>query len=513
MKAEAPSMVDDESGGGSRPQRSILRDASQYMGATYATQAGLSVVGFVTKGLLGPTNVGIWSLLNILLSYLSVSQIGAGDAIAKEVPYLRQRGDDESAQRLGNAMLGFVLVTSAVVAVGVISVTLWRARTLTPVYLSGLLLVGGLFPLWMFVNMQMMACRAAKRFDVLSQQLVLQLAITVVIGLPLIWHWSIYGQYAAQVVTTGLFFVYFLRHSRRDRGTRFTPALDAAATRRLLGVGLPLQLFNFVFLFQTSADSLLAAKWLGVTALGYYALAVSVKGYVYQAPNAFAVVMFPRFQERFAASADDPAALRDYVEKPILGFAFLVLPVLIGASWEAVPYLVRHFLHAFVPAIGPIKILLVGTFFASLWHMPSQFLIAVNKLWHNVALSGVNAALVGLSVAVALRIHASVEAVAVGTSVAYTVAALITIGYALSHFRSSGAIAGFLGEVAGAGAVLFGLLVAGDVLLPAGDGVAADALRVGVRSLVLLVACAPLFWRGNRAVGVWERFQRRRARS
>ncbi len=498
---------------GSGRAQSILRDASKYTAATYVTWVGISAVGLVTKGLLGPTNVGIWSLLNIMLSYLSGAQLGCGDAVAKEVPYLRRKGDFATAQRLGDAMLGFVTLASAVTGLGVAVIALWVGHSWSTPLRIGLVVVGLGFPLWMFVNMQIMASRAAKQFDVLSQQLVLQLAVTALIGIPLMWRWSIYGQYATYVASSILFVFFFHHAAKREPLIQFAPRLDRRATLRLMAVGLPLQVSNGILLFQTTADSLLAARALGITALGYYSLAVTVKSYIYQTPTAFAVVMFPRFQEKFAESRDTPAALQDYVEKPIVGFSYLVLPLLIGASWEVVPFLVRHFLPAFVPAIGPIKLLLIGSFFASLWQMPSQFLIAINKVWQNAALSCANAALVAGAVVLTLAVRASVESVAVGTSAAYAVASLTTIGYAVLHYRSRWDTVRFLFEVFLAGGVLFGLLAAADWAVPDGAGLGTDVVRVLLRSGLLLAAALPMFWWADRAIDVRGRLRAWRART
>lgn len=482
--------------------RSILRDASQYAGATYLAQVGSFVVGLVTKGLLGPTNVGIWSLLNILLSYLAAVQVGTGDVVAKEVPYLRRKGQREFAERLGNTMLGFVLSASVLAGLGVILVSLWRWSSLSEPFLAGLLVVGVSFPLWMFVNMQTMVFRAAKRFDVLSRQLLLQLVITAAVGIPLIWHWSLYGQYAAFVLST-LATLTYLRYAARSEPTaQLHPALDREAGRRLLAVGLPLQLSGLALTFQTTADSLLAAQSLGVTALGYYSLAVTVKGYVYQAPTALSVVMFPRFQERFAASNDDPRALQEYVEKPIMALAFLVLPLLIGASWQLVPFVVRHFLPAFVPAVPAIKALLVGAFFASLWHTPIQFLITVNKLWHAGAITAANALLVIIGVTLATSWRPSVLWVAGGASAAYLIAFVGATWYVLSHFRPAWGIVWFLSEILAAGTLLFGLLVAADRVIPSSSAVSRDLLRLLLRSAALVLMAAPLFWRANRALNL-----------
>ena len=490
--------------------RSILGDASRYTAATYASQLGSFVTGLVTKGLLGPTNVGLWSLLNISLGYLAGVQLGAGDAVAKEVPYLRAKGDSPTADRLGGAMLAFVLLASTIVGVGVVAIAFWNWARMSSALRVGLLVVGLSFPVWMWVNMQTMVLRAAKRFDVLSRQLLLQLGVTAAIGIPLIWRFSLSGQYAVFLVALAATFLYLRRAVVSDPNTRFRARLDGEALRRLLAIGVPMQLAGLVFTFQSTADSLLAARSLGVTALGYYSLAVTVKGYVYQTPNAFSVVMFPRFQERFGGSQDDPMALRNYVEKPIMAFAFAILPVLIGASWQVVPFLVRHFLPSFVPAIPAIKILLGGTFFASLWHMPGQFLIAINKLWHYVGYAATGAGLVALTVAFALWWRPSIEAVAASTGVAYTVTFLLITGYAVSHFRPIGGVLVFLLEVVAAGVALFALLIIADRLVPAASSLGPDLRNLIARSALLAVAAWPLLWRADRILNLraylpWKR--------
>lgn len=436
-----------------------------------------------------------------MLGYLAAAQVGAGDAIAKEVPYLREKGDIARARRLTGAMLGFVLSVSGLVGAVVVVVAL-AVRGWEPAYRIGLFLIGVSFPVWMLQNMETVILRAAKRFDVLSKQLVLQLAITALVAIPLIWRFSIYGQYVAFVVALVGVLAYLHRAVRREAAARVRPSLDWGATRHLLGAGLPLQISNLVFMVQTTADSLLAARLLGITALGYYSLAVTVKGYVYQTPIAFSVVMSPRFQEKFAASRDNPTALREYVEKPMLGFAFVVLPVLIGASWQVVPFLIRHFLPAFLPALPVIKILLVGTFFASLWHMPLQFLIAVNKLWHGVVIATLNAVVVIIGVLVATAWHASVETVAVGTSVAYALALLGTTAYVGSHFRSVPGVIGFVLEIVAGASVLFAALVAADRWIPDAASLGPDIVRVVLRSAALLVPGALVFWWGDRSLNL-----------
>ena len=65
----------------------LVRDASGYMAATYVSQVLAFGIGVLIKGLLGPTDLGIWTMLLAILSFLGLLEFGVIQAANKEISY------------------------------------------------------------------------------------------------------------------------------------------------------------------------------------------------------------------------------------------------------------------------------------------------------------------------------------------------------------------------------------------------------------------------------------------
>ena len=77
----------------------LVRDASGYMAATYVSQLLAFGIGIVTKGLLGPEDLGLWTQLLALLSFLGLLEFGVIQATNKEIAYALGKGEDAVAER------------------------------------------------------------------------------------------------------------------------------------------------------------------------------------------------------------------------------------------------------------------------------------------------------------------------------------------------------------------------------------------------------------------------------
>ncbi|MBI3251913.1 MAG: hypothetical protein HYZ52_01145 [Candidatus Omnitrophica bacterium] len=81
---------------GNRKQE-IIVDASFYSLATILTQGITLVAGVLTRRFLGPVQMGVWSLLQIILVYSTYLTLGVIEAVSREIPYHYGRGDDARA--------------------------------------------------------------------------------------------------------------------------------------------------------------------------------------------------------------------------------------------------------------------------------------------------------------------------------------------------------------------------------------------------------------------------------
>src|SRR5262249_4239490 len=198
--------------------------------------------------------------------------------------------------------------------------------------------------------------------------------------------------------------------------------------------------------------------------LGVYSIASIVCQGLYYLPDALAIVMYPRFQERYGQTQSTDS-LRRFVELQLHVLADVLLAA-ITVLFVALPAAIRAFFPAdWSGAIAPLRVMLVATYFISLAPPGGQLLLTIRKqmrlllalpcsgLGFAAAYAGAAYGLVGVAAGIALACF--VEFVAVNA-------------YALSHFSSAEAVAAEIGRLCGTAAAWLGAAVVIEHLIPAG---------------------------------------------
>jgi O-antigen/teichoic acid export membrane protein len=472
----------------------IVRDATWYTTATYLSQFLAFGIGVVAKRMLGPTDLGVWAVLLSLLSFLGLLEFGVTQAMNKQMAYAISRGDERLADQYKRTQFTFVTAVALFGSLGVLLYVLINHATLSPVFASGLLWLAIIFPLNQLHMGQVTVFWANKRFDATGLVTLLETVLMGTVGLFLIARIGVYGQIIAflSALLAKLLFLKWRAQGRKRLEVRF--GWSSGAIRDLLRVGLPLEAIALVNLAKLSGTSLLVAYYLDTTSVGYYALALSIQNYIYWTPNAFSIVMFPRFQERMATSNDDTSALRSFLVKPTIGLGYFVLPVLISGSFFLVPVLIRHALPAYVPSITVLHVLLAGTYFLSMEHMPGQLLTTSNHLWHRVALAVITLVALAVSVAVAVVRHPTLLSIVAAVAVGNAVGFFVNFMFAYAVVDGPRVDRWFSARLVGAFTYLIATLVLVDHFMP-GSNVSLwrDALLSSAKWLASLVVLIPLF--------------------
>lgn len=496
-------------------QDAFLRDVSLYTASIYIAQAAMFVAGLLTKRFLGPTNVGIWSFLTIILGYLPLVQLGVSDAAAREIPYWNGRGEPERAARLRDAMFTFVTAMAVLTGVAVLAVAFLLRPANSPEAQAGLVLLGLIFPVHQLVVCYLVLLRAHKQFGILGRTQVMIAVLNVALAPLLAWRFGLYGLYASFAVQTGANLAYWLWLSRRGCIPAFRWRWHWGDLQHLLQLGISLTVGGAAWGYLQTIDGLVVGRFLGATALGYYAMGLSVNNFLYNAPISIAHVLFPRFQERYGATGSQ-SSLRGYIEAPIIGLAFIIVPLFIGAGFIGMPLVIRQVLPQFTPGIPAVQVLVLGTFFMSLMHPPIHFVITINEQLRAIPL-GVTALLVtaGLDL-LAVHLGWGIVGVAGMTAVGYCLAFTLVTVYALSHVASRREVAAFLGKVGLAFAYTMLALYGVDHFLGVSSpglvvDLALSAAKFGVFGVLLL----PLLWYADtktRALSrAWHLARQRRA--
>jgi O-antigen/teichoic acid export membrane protein len=473
--------------------RSAASDAAVLTVATYCAQALVFGAGLVQKGLLGPVGTGFWSLMQTAWVFLAIAPLGVMHGSTRQIPLRRGRGDFAAAGAAAATGSSFSLLAVGVAGALLAGVAAVFGDGWAPELRYGLVLAGVIAPLRLLCDCHEVILQAVKRFDMAALSTVLEAAVMATLGTVLVWWLGYYGLFAAVVAAClARLALWWWNGLTGWRRPAFAWRIERPVVRELLGFGAPIMIQGQIWLLFLTVDNLIVAGFLGVRNLGYYALAVSVSSYVLLLPRSIGAALFPRMTERFG-QAGDVRSIHHYATDVQRLLAYLLLPVLAGAAFYAVPVLVRQALPEFTPAISAVQIMVAGSFVVALMNMPTKVLITAGHRWPLVALMLGCLAFNAAANWVALGpLGRGIEGAALATSLSYLVTFVALTAFALGKALPPAQVAGHVSRLL----AVFGYAIAAlwgiDALLGAGGGTpAADAAMGAAKLLVFLAVMAP----------------------
>jgi O-antigen/teichoic acid export membrane protein len=199
------------------------------------------------------------------------------------------------------------------------------------------------------------------------------------------------------------------------------PRLHGPTVRLLLAYGLPYAAYSIVQTFSNRFDYILLRLFGSASAVGVYSVAVGQGELLWILPTAVGFVLFPRVAS-FVRTDPERAA----VETAKL----LRWSVLLTAAGAVVLALIARPLTrivygtAFLPAVEPLRILLVGIVASSFLQVLSSLLLGSGRLRLLIQTTGVGFAL-NLSLNVVLIPRFGMNGAAVSSGISYTVTGLL----------------------------------------------------------------------------------------
>jgi len=360
-----------------KKKQEILKQVGVYSIASQVTQIISVVVGVITRNLLGPFQMGIWSTLQIVLHYSSYAAVGTTAAIAREIPYSLGKKNPEEADAIKNAVTSFQLSTSLLLGVGVLVYVVAFGATLSGPLFWGLFGMSALIVLQRLSNLLIGLLRAYKKFELVSRQTILSSLVNGLLIVVLAYPFKIYGLIVAMILSFLFNIMYLFRRHDFHFTLDFSPkVMFGKRMRDLTAFGFPLLLMGvFVALLKT-IDRIVTIKMLGFEAAGFYSVSTMAVNFLVSIPNSLGIIMIPHFGEKFAA-ADRAQDVKGYVGQATFGLSY-VMPMIIGIAWLITPYFVTTFMPEYSEGIWATKYSILGTFFVAL-ALPYNSLILTMK--------------------------------------------------------------------------------------------------------------------------------------
>ncbi len=474
----------------SENKRRIVKDAGFYSIATVVTQLISIVSAILMRRFLGPAQVGVWALVQMVLTYAEYSNLGASNGITREIPFYQGRGDAAKVESLKNTAFYFSVATSFAASACVLGYAFWMRRSLPSDLFWGLVICSGLLLLQRVNGLLISTMRAFKQFELASHQMIWSALVNSVLVAALSYRFQLYGFMAAMALSFLFNIIYIFKGS----GLSFRYSLDVKEISSLLSYGFPLLMLAFFGTLFETIDKIMITKYLGLENLGLYSIALMTATYLYSLPNAVGVVMIPNIHEKFGRTGNK-SDLREFLDKSDEVFSGL-MPMFIGLAWFVVPAAIEILLPKFVGGIAAMRWLALSVYFLAASQAYSQTLYVFRLHHWFFAIFPVSAIpAIGLNL-IFIRAGWGIEGVAIATAAAMAAHFLIVYGAAAPQVRAKSALTA-------AGLIILGkflLMLAVLLLLKRVD--LKNSLITGAVQTVLMAAIysVPL-WKLNKKFG------------
>ena len=465
-------------------KQKITNDFVVYSLATYVTQAIGIVTSLSMRYFLDPASMGRWALLEFLLGYGLYANVGVLQSLTTELPINVGRNDTEKVRDLRDVSLTFVIGMCSIVGIFFILAAFFlktdSAELRIGLAVTAFLLIGTAY-----YNFHISLMQAEKRFVLLSQAIMLNAALFLILILTLVSRFKLIGLLAS-VLLSNLITIFFVQIRSK---TRFHLTLKKNVLAELVKAGLPLMAVGFAYSTFMGIDRLMITRYLGLTSLGYYSIALLAMTYADVIPNILSIVIFPNMQESFGQSGSYKSA-GQFVLKPTLLSAYGT-PVFLGLAYFTVPYLVQTFLPKYLPGLSSMRICLVGVFFLALAHGIYTYLMTIYKRMHHIPI--LVCGMIVSAGASAFFIHRGMglEGVAIGMSVGFFSYYSILFFYVFRHFCTLRETVFYYAETI----FCFVYFAAGLYGVSRISQMNSAFLDWGMRACLFIMFCLPLFWR------------------
>lgn len=325
------------------------------------------LVGFIIAKYISPNDLGLWTAINIAVTYSVFLQAGLINGLNIELPYAYGKGDEEEAKNLAGTTQTFTFIISGIILLsGIACFLLYPTQNLKIKF--GILAITFIIILNYYQNYLMSTFRSKNSFLNLSIVQIVDAFLNIA-SLVLVVYYSYFGMIIKAVFVISIY-VILLHLYRPIRNIRWL--WNKAAFIKLLKIGLPI--FGLVCLdsFTSTIDKLLLIKYTDLNNVGLYSFGLYALTLFSLFSSSVASYVYPRMTYNYGKN-NDKKIIWQYVKKITLLISSIQIPfVIIG--YFIIPIFIKNYFHSYILSITAMQILLFAGFFKGC-------VIGVNALW------------------------------------------------------------------------------------------------------------------------------------
>lgn len=390
----------------------ILKDVVVYGLSIYVSKILAFFNKFILFRFLGPFQMGIFSILAIILDWADYSNLGVSMSVTQEVPRALARNQPQMARETQNLAVTFTFLSSLLFSFGVMGVAFFQRTLMPPLLYKATLLISFFIVIQQLGNAFLFLLKSYEKFRFIAKLNLISSSLTLLLTFLLTPRWEILGWIVALFLSSGVCLILTLRN---------LPPVGLVPLHRpllrLIAIGVPLLGLEFVITAFRSVDRMVISSLLGLQAMGFYTMALTVSTGIYLFPYALGIVTFNHYQQVFAKRWE-AMDLRSLVVKPTLILSYS-LPFLIIGCWFLIPWFFSKWAPSYEPGLESLKILSLGSYFLCLTQPLTTFLVTIHK--RTALFLGVTVIVLGLFLGETFLIRRGmgIEAIAIVSSVAF----------------------------------------------------------------------------------------------
>lgn len=340
---------------------SFLKDSISYSFSTLSVQIISLFRGIAIRILLIPEILGIYNLIQVVLGFISVFDMGASAAASRELPILRGKNDSANESLMRATVLWFTIGQSVLVALGTILYALFFNTEYFSLGFIGFVIVVILLIIGSVVNSYDIFLRCSQKYIGLSKIILIMGVFEALAFISGAYLGGINGLLIG-VVISALFKLILTLFIGYKNGIILELDFSFVQIKKLLSYGFPLRLIDYPMQYMVMADLLWVAKFMDIASLAVYTTAQIF----FKQSNQISISIGSVFETRiiqYFGKHNSWKKIGDLIKNYMYLQLLVFVPILVCLCATFIPLVIRQLLPKYQDASEAIIYLLLANFF------------------------------------------------------------------------------------------------------------------------------------------------------
>lgn len=411
-----------------KSQNKLVSDTLILTCASYFGQFLSIIRGFVVAKFLDPRIYGYFSGFSLIQFYCAQGHLGILHGMNRSISIKRGERDVAGFEDIKNSAFSSIMFLASLLSLGIVIFSFIKEESYSHYFVWGIRVFGLAVILQQLEMVYHSVLRAEYRMNIISISRVLFSVSNISLVIILINSLGFYGVLLAYFFAYVVSDLYLIVKSK----IKFKVHFDMSLVMSLVRTGLPISIIFLVEVLLMSVDRIMIIRYLDITQLGYYGIALTICEAMSRLPNTIIYAYFPKILEKWGAHKEI-SVLKTSFEMPsvIIG---LIVAFCTGVAFLLVGILISNFLPEYRPAINASRILLFSVFFMSLSQMALRILITINKNRVMIFFQLIVILITIILNLMFLKLNYGIIGISIGTTVAYIIYTVGVLTYTFSFF-------------------------------------------------------------------------------